>query len=100
MFKLHFTHLALFFNILYEISPSTYLIVIHQVLIRPIHTYLKIESIMLERHLFYPGRAVEYFWLWPAVPPNCASQGHHSRNGLGPEWPSQDSNLGPVGLKA
>ena len=51
MFKLHFTHLALFFNILYEISPSTYLIVIHQVLIRPIHTYLKIESILTSKAL-------------------------------------------------
>ena len=28
--------------------------------------------------------------LWcPAVPPNCARRGHHSRNGPGPEWPPQ-----------
>ena len=41
-----------------------------------------------------------YFWLWPVIPLNYARRGHHSRNGPGPEWPPQDSNLGPAGLKA
>ena len=67
-------------------------------------------SAVLGRHLFYQGFGPEYFWLWcqsdpewpfqdsnlggdkamlwcPAVPPNCARRGHHSRNGPGAEWP-------------
>ena len=43
---------------------------------------------------------VHHFLLWSAVPSNCVRRGHHSRNGSGPKWPPQDSNLGPVDLKA
>ena len=63
----------------------------------PIHTR---KPYLLGRHLFYPGLDRSIFCSGRPYHRTVPDGGITAGMGRGPEWPSQDSNLGPVGLKA